>query len=493
MPDGLVIVNLIIFAEDFFPSLSKNSKQKTNQLYSELTQQQTLEINKWDSQMDQKLVALVEEHGEKCWDQIASNFENLNEVSCLLRYRHIFQIRSKKGTWNATEDQILTQIVTKVGKENMVWTKISKLVPGRNPKQCRERWKNQLDPTIDRSPITREEEELLVSKIAEIGSKWCKLATFFKGRPDNMLKNYWYSTLSARLKKEKETQEKEQDHKHKHKQSQKQELRCKETLINVDRANKSQKNGLNLENMKFPQMSKMKLSQKKEKQKILSPYVPPVSIRKRNRSCKGKFANELQATRKVTRSQSSKQRRLLKKQNHLFESFSNFDETLYFTEDFQLSEPFLFNETQIKTDPRTSCSFFEKKNYETSFSTDFNEKNSPLNIISFDDLQENNNFQPLNDNNQIENIFSHFQENSQQKQQQQQQQHKQKQQPQQQVVEEVIKEEKENQLHENPFIQNKIELTPLLISYSISNSFSFSGMDFNNWNILTESPNIFEK
>ncbi|KAJ6241874.1 hypothetical protein M0813_23016 [Anaeramoeba flamelloides] len=568
--------------------MSKNKKQKTNKLYEELSQQQLEEINEWDESMDRKMVELIEEHSEKCWDQIASHFDKHDEISCLLRYRHIFQIRSKKGTWSNVEDQILTKIVTKVGKENIVWTKIAKLVPGRNSKQCRERWRNQLDPTIDRSPITGEEEEFLISKIAEIGNKWCKLATFFKGRPDNMLKNHWYSVLSLRLQREKETQEKEQEQKqeleqeqeqeqeqekegdnaHEQKQEQEQEKDqknkdteatkdlvnnkthetelCLKSKIKSENENKNKNNNINqnknkrkeslkdsqLKKSSFQFLSKIKLPEKAGKEKISLPYFPPFSIRKRNRRKQAKFIQKLQISRATTRSQSKKQRRLLKKQNEL-ESLPNCEKSLYFTEDFQLSDPLICQKRQITTDPRqsldmsSSATFFDAKEYETSFLTDFEQNNEIFDILSLGANKKTHDSQLLINNNQIESFYlnnesqplfedsdqyisHHLHEGLPRKSQQEQEQGQgqaqgkgqgkgQGQGQGQLAVEEVDEEEEEIELQKPLELdlcsQNNIELTPAFFpeSYKITNSDSFNDFHFNNWNTLIEPPKIFQK
>ncbi|KAJ6232783.1 myb protein-related [Anaeramoeba flamelloides] len=94
------------------------------------------------------------------------------------------------------EDGILKEAVKSIGDHS--WSHISCLVPGRNSKQCRERWRNQLNPNINRSPISLEEEELLIQKQSELGNKWSQIAVFFDARPDNMLKNAWHSLCNQR-------------------------------------------------------------------------------------------------------------------------------------------------------------------------------------------------------------------------------------------------------------------------------------------------------
>jgi myb proto-oncogene protein len=42
------------------------------------------------------------------------------------------------------------------------WSEISKMLPGRIGKQCRERWHNHLNPDIRKEKWTEEEDDLII-------------------------------------------------------------------------------------------------------------------------------------------------------------------------------------------------------------------------------------------------------------------------------------------------------------------------------------------
>ncbi|KAJ3438664.1 snRNA-activating protein complex subunit [Anaeramoeba flamelloides] len=151
---------------------------------------------KWHQELDKKLLSVVREDKLIDWEIVASNFDNFRSSDCLKRYRHLKDIQNTKGQWNTTEDELLSYAVEKLGDSS--WLHIASLVPGRNSKQCRERWCNQINPDINHSPFTLEEEQLLISKQEQLGNKWSKISKFFKGRPDNMLKNMWHSLCTQR-------------------------------------------------------------------------------------------------------------------------------------------------------------------------------------------------------------------------------------------------------------------------------------------------------
>jgi hypothetical protein len=98
-----------------------------------------------------------------------------------------------KSTWTDEEDQTLSQIVANHGSRN--WPFIATFLPGRSGKQCRERYKNHLDPIIKKGPFCPEEDRLIIRMVEEHGPKWAFLATLMQGRTDNAIKNRYNSSL----------------------------------------------------------------------------------------------------------------------------------------------------------------------------------------------------------------------------------------------------------------------------------------------------------
>ena len=87
-------------------------------------------------------------------------------------------------------------IATRVKSEGALkWTSCSDFIPGRNGKQCRERWFNTLSPNVVKGNWTEEEDYNIFSLFQKYGAKWCKLVRFFRGRTENSIKNRFYSTL----------------------------------------------------------------------------------------------------------------------------------------------------------------------------------------------------------------------------------------------------------------------------------------------------------
>ena len=105
-----------------------------------------------------------------------------------------------KGPWTPEEDRTLTKLVALYGTRK--WSKVSQYLPGRIRKQCRERWFNQLDPSIKRGKWTIDEDIVVVQLHLVRGMKWSQIAKHLPGRTDNSIKNRYNANLRRRLREE---------------------------------------------------------------------------------------------------------------------------------------------------------------------------------------------------------------------------------------------------------------------------------------------------
>jgi hypothetical protein len=92
-----------------------------------------------------------------------------------------------KSKFSPGEDSLLTQAVSAHGTCD--WSAVAACVPGRNARQCRERWTNYVNPDLTNEVWTDADDRLLLEKYRELGSKWYAIAGFFSGRGKNSIRN----------------------------------------------------------------------------------------------------------------------------------------------------------------------------------------------------------------------------------------------------------------------------------------------------------------
>lgn len=101
-----------------------------------------------------------------------------------------------KHRWTTREDTLLLDAISKTGPHN--WSAIALQLPGRNEKQCRERWVNQLRPDMRKGNWTPQEDETIIDMYAQVGSSWSEIAKHVTGRTDQAIKNRYNIYLKPR-------------------------------------------------------------------------------------------------------------------------------------------------------------------------------------------------------------------------------------------------------------------------------------------------------
>jgi hypothetical protein len=97
--------------------------------------------------------------------------------------------RKPRHTFTVSEDHTLSGLVTRLGDND--WTTVASQMPGRTPRQCRDRWKCYLSPHVSNDKWTENEDQVLIEEYGRIGPRWSVIAGALKRRSEVAVKNRW--------------------------------------------------------------------------------------------------------------------------------------------------------------------------------------------------------------------------------------------------------------------------------------------------------------
>jgi hypothetical protein len=95
--------------------------------------------------------------------------------------------RVSKQKFFHEKDEQLRHLASIHGENS--WHLIAAELGNRLPRQCKERWKLYLSPSVTQSPWTPDDDRSLKEKVNERGKCWKALESFFPGRTNVALKN----------------------------------------------------------------------------------------------------------------------------------------------------------------------------------------------------------------------------------------------------------------------------------------------------------------
>jgi hypothetical protein len=144
----------------------------------------------WLPEEDNLLRLAVQLYGYNTdkWTKISACVPGRTNKHCRKRWFHSLDPSRRKGSWTQKEDLLLREAHARFGEQ---WSRVAELVPGRTDDQCAKRWRESLDPAIDRSEWSELEDQDLFRLVGELGSQWQRIAEHFPGRPGLHCRNRW--------------------------------------------------------------------------------------------------------------------------------------------------------------------------------------------------------------------------------------------------------------------------------------------------------------
>ena len=151
---------------------------------------------KWNSNEDLILKKAILYYGPKNWQQISYCLDGRNNSQCFHRWMKGINPKIKRSKWSFEEDLTLGIALRIYG--NKKWSKIANHLEGRTDIQCRERFCNILDPSLEEVDWTYLEDIKLLMLYDRMKNKWSKIAKDFGNRTDNTCWRRWKYLESLR-------------------------------------------------------------------------------------------------------------------------------------------------------------------------------------------------------------------------------------------------------------------------------------------------------
>lgn len=120
------------------------------------------------------------------------------ELSCC-RASAIMSRSTRRGPWLPNEDLALIELVRITGPHN--WVRIAQQLQDRSPKQCRERYHQNLKANLNHDPISPREGEVIEQLVQEVGKRWAEIARRLGNRSDNAVKNWYNGSMNRRRRR----------------------------------------------------------------------------------------------------------------------------------------------------------------------------------------------------------------------------------------------------------------------------------------------------
>ncbi|CAD8082775.1 unnamed protein product [Paramecium sonneborni] len=152
-------------------------------------------VGKWVIQNKRDIKSI----SDSDWNDIANMMPRRDAFKCKQKWLQMLKLPLQQAPWTLLEDNLLQKIIYEFQSQNKgnKWSQIATTLNKtndqqvhRNGKQCRERWNNHLNPSINRNPWQLSEDLDLMCQAKELGKKWALISKKLKiARSENNVKN----------------------------------------------------------------------------------------------------------------------------------------------------------------------------------------------------------------------------------------------------------------------------------------------------------------
>jgi stalled ribosome rescue protein Dom34 len=161
---------------------------------NETTNKEKERQKRWTAEEEKELVSVVETFGTTSWAEIAFNVPGRSKGQCIGKWQYLSKMAAAavNSTWTVEEENELVFAVETYGTTS--WAKIARKVPGRSENQCSSKWRDvcRKTPATDSGLWTVEEENELVFAVETYGTtSWAKIAGKVPGRNKKQCYDKW--------------------------------------------------------------------------------------------------------------------------------------------------------------------------------------------------------------------------------------------------------------------------------------------------------------
>ncbi|XP_054770036.2 uncharacterized protein LOC129277879 [Lytechinus pictus] len=162
-------------------------------------------INKkaWSAEEEKRLDEVLETVQGKDWsDYIRELGTNRSPFDCFSNYQHRDIYAYVLRPFTEEEDELILELAErfKVG-DYIPFSKVAYFMDQRLGRQIALRWRRKLDPDSKRGFWTKEEDDALLEGIQKFGFKWSKLSKLVRGRNSAQVRDRWSYTLDPSNRK----------------------------------------------------------------------------------------------------------------------------------------------------------------------------------------------------------------------------------------------------------------------------------------------------
>ena len=99
------------------------------------------------------------------------------------------QLQRGRAPWTKKEDDFILEGHA-AGKD---FSEIASKLPGRTTGQVRDRFNNEINPDLNKTPLSEQEKQTVYKLQQKYGNKWTMIAQRLPGRSENQIKNCWHN------------------------------------------------------------------------------------------------------------------------------------------------------------------------------------------------------------------------------------------------------------------------------------------------------------